>query len=222
MVRGNSPRRRSIPTPITLSVLERVLGHATPLDNGQILEKVFALEFATRWFPTTGAPNPQDIARTLLVNVGEIFSAFLWNRHVVMIQKFSTWWDALINDYAVTRAELLPNMSGVPVGIVLVPVYSAAESKLQTQYFVIAEQLTAVLQYAHGLLLNDEYEFGRLLSRCRLPECRRLFLASSSKRGGRPRRLYCTESHMKLAHDRAAPARVAHHRAKQKVGRGSR
>ena len=94
MVRGNSPRRKPAPTPITLSVLERVLGHVTPLDNRQILEKVFALEFATRGFPTACAPNPQDIARTLLVDVAETFSSFVWNRHVVTIHKFATWWDA--------------------------------------------------------------------------------------------------------------------------------
>jgi hypothetical protein len=69
-------------------------------------------------------------------------------------------------------------------------------------------------QWAIALIRNPNRRFAKLLCQCRLTECGNYFTAITS--GTRPRRNYCTDEHMKLAHKRDAPRRVAKSRAKKR------
>jgi hypothetical protein len=76
-------------------------------------------------------------------------------------------------------------------------------------YLVAADAVPPFLQYALGLLLDPDKKLSARLRRCGLPECRRYFLTPPKKRP----RIFCSDAHRDMVHDREARVRVAASRA---------
>jgi hypothetical protein len=61
----------------------------------------------------------------------------------------------------------------------------------------------AVLSEGLLLLMDEQKTFGRTLCRCRLPSCRKFYLARRNPKGGPANRTYCSPTHRDDYHDSA-------------------
>jgi hypothetical protein len=62
----------------------------------------------------------------------------------------------------------------------------------------------ALLDYAVMLTLDSKLAFGSLVSRCRLPQCDRIYIATKNPKGGPANRTYCSPDHRNKHHNSAA------------------
>jgi hypothetical protein len=196
--------------------MERVFrGGLHPLDQREFLGNVLTLEFALRHFPAPGVTDPKALVKTMIgLEPSNRFGAGHWRLCMALISEFGGQLGALVKDYRAARLKLLPRLKGAPVGLVLVPVWIESGKTLRLRFAVLTDELPGVLRYALSLLLDEE--FGAQLCRCKLPECGRFFLAAAAQVGGvRPRRAYCSDEHMTVAHNRGAARRVGRARKKK-------
>lgn len=98
----------------------------------------------------------------------------------------------------------------------LIPHAEIEEREVSVKHQIIPENLEAALSYTLLLLLDSSKDYGRNLSRCRLPKCRRFFFILRPKTG-RARKKYCTTDHMNEAHKAKGPERVRKSRAKKRA-----
>jgi hypothetical protein len=96
-------------------------------------------------------------------------------------------------------------------GLVMLPVFSPKNGKVETTYRLLTQDLWAAISYAMMLFLSSNRPFGRDLCRCK--HCKVFFFVKAPKKSGRPRRDYCSPEHARKAYSLQVRERVAANRA---------
>jgi|SRR5579859_845728 len=107
-------------------------------------------------------------------------------------------------------APLAQTLATKAARMILVPSCDAHSDRAALTYRYMPEHISAALAYVCRLILMDE-RYGKDIFRCQLPGCGRFFFSSMRRltKVGAPPRKYCSDRHMKLAHDANASLRVA-------------
>jgi hypothetical protein len=193
------------------------------LSESQVVDQ--ALEFANTGQPSSvmallGGVVPPDSAflapstESLFVKAGRrgqhisVQAAFRVHLHAVADRRIST--------------ELRKFVAERSFSILLIPQLIGSDGK-QIVLRLLPRDLRASLAYVLRVLLDEARPYGRQLCFCRLPECDKFFREQPPKRGtGRPRRNYCCDKHMQLAHDQGAASRLREWRADRAADRRAR
>lgn len=100
-------------------------------------------------------------------------------------------------------------------GMLLIPDANLEGRQLLVAYRYAPQDLSATLAYVLLLLADPNRGYGRELSQCRLNRCQKFFF-SVRPETGRPRTRYCSDEHMKEAHQASASQRVRISRERKK------
>lgn len=102
--------------------------------------------------------------------------------------------------------------------IVIRPTYVLSTTGVEVYFRYIPADLEAALAYVLMLLLDSTRPYGRDLCRCKLPDCRRFFLAIKPVIG-RPRRDYCCEGHLQKSRALTGVERVQRYRERKRIAK---
>jgi len=105
--------------------------------------------------------------------------------------------------------------------VVLVPSFALSRDALEVKHQHLPEDLEAALAYVTALLLDSSRPFRDALCRCRLDICGKFFLSESAETG-RARRVYCSQEHMREAHERGAVLRMRKFRERKRAAKSAR